>query len=187
MDDRRIIELFKMRDEEAIASVSEKYGAYLFTVARNILRDDEDAKECVNDALRAAWDAIPPAEPEYLRAFLGKIARNIALRRYEAITAQKRGGGVTDAALDELSECIPGGEDPADESVRNEMIRDMEKCLKTVPERDRTAFLLRYWFAYTTAEIAVRIGTSENYVRTVLSRTRKKIRKYLERRNAIEE
>ena len=186
MDDRRIIELFNLRDEEAISSVSAKYGAYLFTVARNILRDDEDAKECVNDALRAAWNAIPPAEPGYLRAFLGKIARNIALKRYETLTAQKRGGGVTDAALDELSECIPGGEDPADETVRSEMIREIEKCLKTVPERDKTAFLLRYWFAFTTAEIAERIGASENYVRTVLSRTRKKIRKYLERRNAIE-
>ena len=37
MDDSRIIELFMNRDEQAIQEVSDKYGAYIYKIAGNIL------------------------------------------------------------------------------------------------------------------------------------------------------
>ena len=60
MDDAKIVELYWKRDEQAILATSKKYEAYCLSIARNILGDEEDAKECVNDALLGAWNSIPP-------------------------------------------------------------------------------------------------------------------------------
>ncbi|HCO50448.1 MAG TPA: RNA polymerase subunit sigma-70, partial [Oscillibacter sp.] len=48
MDDAAIVALFWARDERAIPATAEKYGSYCTAVARNILRDQRDAEECVS-------------------------------------------------------------------------------------------------------------------------------------------
>lgn len=60
MDDSGIIELFFKRSEQAIAELSRKYGAMLKRLAKNILRDKQDAEDCVNDTYFDVWNAIPP-------------------------------------------------------------------------------------------------------------------------------
>ena len=94
MDDRTIIQLFQSRDEAAISAVREKYGAYCGSVALGITGDEQDAEECVSDALYRLWDSIPPAEPKSLRAFAGRITRNISINRLRDASRQKRGGGL---------------------------------------------------------------------------------------------
>ncbi len=109
MDDKEIIKLYFGRHEEAISETEKKYGRYCHYIARNILGNDEDSEECVNDTYLRAWESIPPACPENLAAYLGKITRNLAIGRYREKYSKKRGGGETAIALDELSECIADG------------------------------------------------------------------------------
>ena len=99
MEDSRIIELCEKRDTEAISAMNDKYGDYCFTVANNILGNREDAEECVNDTWLRTWNAIPPHRPVWLKSFLAKITRNLALDRYTAKNAEKRGGGETELAV----------------------------------------------------------------------------------------
>ena len=89
MEDAGIIELFWERSERAIAELSEKYGAFCFAVAMNVLSDAEDAEECVNDTWLRAWNAIPPERPRHLRAWLGKITLSLALNRWQKIMLPK--------------------------------------------------------------------------------------------------
>ena len=80
MEDERIVELFLLRDEMAIARTSEKYGGRLQALAQHIVGDRMVAAECENDTYLAAWNAIPPHEPRsYLYAFLARITRHFAL------------------------------------------------------------------------------------------------------------
>ena len=79
--DEDILTLYNRRDEQAIAATQSKYGSYCRAVADRILRVREDAEECVNDTYLHAWNAIPPARPGSLRAFLGAIVRNLAINR----------------------------------------------------------------------------------------------------------
>lgn len=107
MEDREIIDLFRQRPEEALSACSRLYGRYCRKIAENILHSPEDAHECVNETWLKAWNAIPPARPARLKAYLGRICRNIALDRYAAAHTQKRGGGAVEIALEELAEpCI---------------------------------------------------------------------------------
>ena len=81
MEDREIIAMFSARDEQAIKLTHEKYGPLCMTIAGNMLGNREDAEECVNDALMHLWNAIPPAVPQSLGAFLVTAVRNAARDR----------------------------------------------------------------------------------------------------------
>ena len=60
MDDLTIIELYFARNEKAIEETDKKYGKLCFSVANNILFNDEDSEECVNDTYLSVWNKIPP-------------------------------------------------------------------------------------------------------------------------------
>ena len=81
MEDDRIIELYWQRNEAAIAETQNKYGHYCYSIANNILRNNEEAEDCVNDTYMGAWNAIPPHCPAILSTFLGKITRQLSLKK----------------------------------------------------------------------------------------------------------
>lgn len=178
--DRRTVELFLCRDEKAIELSREKYGRLCMSVARNILGDERDAEECFNEALFAAWNNIPPARPDNLGAYLVKLTRNIALKRARYNGAEKRGGGNVDAVLDELAECIPG--DNVEDPIESKRITDViNSFLASLPVFERRIFLRRYWHADSIAVIARDVGCSEGKIKMTLARTRKKLRRRLEK------
>lgn len=180
MDDAAIIDLYWTRDEQALAETEQKYGAYCRTIARNILYSPEDTEECVSDTWLGAWNSMPPKRPSILSAFLGRITRNLALDRWKAAHADKRGGGTLPLALDELDECIAakGGVEAAMDE--KELSRAIDAFLRTLPERECNLFLRRYWFLDSVREIARRYRLNENNVKSILFRTREKLRKYLQ-------
>ncbi len=181
MEDSLIIELYWQRNEDAIKETDIKYGAYCFAVAHNVLRDSEEAEECVNDTWLHAWNAMPPKRPSVLRAFLAKITRNLSFNRYNTYTAQKRGGGETAAVLEELAECLASETDVESEYMAKELGECVRNFVNTLPERDGNVFVRRYFFVDTVGEIAKRYGITENNVAVILSRTRAKLKKTLER------
>ena len=109
MEDEKIIEMFFNRDSSALRETEQKYNRYMYSVTHRILGNHEDAEECVNDALLSAWNSIPPQRPVVLRSFLARLARNHAINRRKASTADKRGGGEAALAIEELEECSPRG------------------------------------------------------------------------------
>lgn len=70
MDDIKIIDLFFARSELAIEALDGKYGAICHNLSRSILKDQQDAEECVNDAYLGVWNAIPPHRPNRSFAIL---------------------------------------------------------------------------------------------------------------------
>jgi RNA polymerase sigma-70 factor (ECF subfamily) len=178
MEDEKIVALFFARDEAAIAKTQEKYDAYCRAIAQRIVLSREDAEECVNDTWRRAWDTIPPNKPTVLSSYLGLLTRRIALNRARDNHAQKRGGGQLPLILDELAECIP---DTEGERAQNEVLRDaLDHFLASLPQRTRMIFMRRYWYTDTPQSIAKEYGMRESSVYTILSRTRKQLKRFLE-------
>ena len=176
-----IIELYWARDEEAIRRTAETYGGYCYTVAYNVLGNAEDAEECVSDAYLAVWNAIPPARPASLKQFLTRILRNLALNRYKEQHRDKRGGGQVPLALEELSEVVSDTEDIPADYARQELLGTITRFLQGCSPRDRGIFLDRYVRLEPTAVLAHRYGVKEAQVLLILSRTRKRLRAYLEK------
>jgi RNA polymerase sigma-70 factor (ECF subfamily) len=105
MTDDQIVQLFLERSESAVVQTKTKYGKYCFSVAMNILNNNEDSEECVNDTYLKAWNCIPPHKPSILSVFLGKITRRLALDMYRRKNSEKRGGRVIEVS-EELADCI---------------------------------------------------------------------------------
>lgn len=186
MEDSAIIELYFERNENAISETDHKYGDYCCAIARNILSSRQDSEECVNDTWLRTWNTIPPQRPRVLRQFLAKITRNLSIDRYRAETAQKRGGGQTELALEELQECICVNGDPAGLMEMEVLKTAIGAFLKQLPDRERSIFLRRYFYVEDFAEIGQRYGLKDTNVRLILSRTRKKLAHHLQKEGLLE-
>ena len=181
MDDLDIIELYFLRREDAIFHTAEKYGNYCFSIAHRILLSREDAQEAVNDTYLGAWNAIPPHRPNSLAAFLGKITRRLSINRYLSATAAKRGGGEMDLALEELSGCVPSPETVESHMEEKALTALLSRFLRSLPDTERKVFLLRYWHLEIIRQIAEDFGFSESKVKSLLHRTRNKLRAELKK------
>lgn len=179
MEDEKIIELLWQRSERAIENIDQKYGRFCFSISHRILNNTQDAEECVSDTYLAAWDQIPPTSPKSLSAFLGRITRNLSVSRWRSLSAQRRGGGEIDVALDELEECIAGPFDLEQEIARKELESAIQVFCKTLPTQDRIVFLKRYYFLSTIPEIAKEMGFSQPKVKSILHRCREKLKAQL--------
>ena len=177
MDDKSIVDLYFSRNEEAIIQTNRKYGPYCYSIAYNILANKEDAEESVSDTYMAAWKSIPPRRPAVLSTFLGKLTRHISIDRWRERSAAKRGGGEVPLALEELEDCISCMQDVEMEYERKEIITAYIKFLDALPVTERRVFLCRYWYVESIDAIAEKIGFSQSKVKTMLHRTRVKLRK----------
>ena len=187
MEDERIVELYWARSEEAIFATAEKYGAYCGSIVKNILHVAEDAEECLNDTWLAAWNAIPPHRPSVLKAFLAKLARRTALKRYRDTHRVKRGGGEIALALEELNECIPSGERVEEALLAAELAEAIRRFVRDLSEEERKVFLCRYWYLDPIKDICRDFDFSASKVKSMLHRTRRKLGEFLRKEGFYEQ
>jgi RNA polymerase sigma-70 factor (ECF subfamily) len=87
--------------------------------------------------------------------------------------------------LDELSQCVSQEGDPEEFAEGKQLERDISAFLKTEPVLRRNIFLRRYFYLEDLPQIAQRYDLKEANVRMMLSRTRQKLRKYLQQEGYI--
>lgn len=179
MEDRQIIELYFERDEQAIRETDGKYGRLCRSIALKLLESREDCEECINDTYWNVWNRVPPTRPENFRAFLCKITRNLSLKRFDYNRAAKRNQDLC-TSFSELEAVLPDERIRADEG-EEEIGKAISDFLRTEPEKSRVVFLRRYWFFDSVSEIAKRYSFSESKVKSMLFRTRNRLREYLEK------
>lgn len=180
MEDLQIIELYWNRDESAIAESQCKYGAFCERIARNILGDPRDSEECVADTWHRSWESMPPARPEFLRAFFGRIVRNISISRYRRDHAQKRMIPM-EQLLGELEECIPAAEGIEGELALTQLTDAINRWLRSCGKRDRALFLRRYWNGESLKSLAEESGMSANALAQRMHRLRTGLKTALEK------
>lgn len=185
MEDCRIVDLYWQRSGEAIAETHAKYGPYCYTIALRLLANAQDAEECVNDTWLGAWNAMPVHRPCHLAPFLGKITRSLAFSRYRSGHAERRGGGELPLVLEELGDCLPSAPSAAQAVEDAELEAAVGRFLRTLPERECSVFLRRYWYAEPLAEIAERYRLNLNTVKASLFRSRKKLKAHLEKEGLL--
>ena len=181
MEDCQIVELFWKRDEKAVKETASKYGNYCYSIAYRILSNHEDSEESVNDTYIDAWNSIPPHRPLLLSAFLGKITRRIAIDRWRINRAEKRGGGEPSLVLDELEECVTGENDIETELNREQLAQTVNAFMKTLSAAEQQVFVCRYFYMDPLESICKKFGFSESKVKSMLFRTREKLRVYLQK------
>lgn len=178
MEDYQIVDLYWARSEHAIRETDEKYGRLLQSISYSLLSSREDAEECVNDTYMEAWQRMPEDRPIYLGAYLSKIIRCLSVDRFRATHRQKRGG--MGQILEELTECIPGGESPQEAYENRELARVINGFLEELDEEKRRMFVRRYFYSDSVEAIANRMKVSVSKVKTTLFRLRGELKRRLE-------
>ena len=181
MEDNMILDLYWSRSESAISETAMKYGRYCAKIAMNILQNREDTDECVNDTYLKAWNSIPTLRPTIFSSFLGKITRNLSLNKYKALRTKKRGGYEVALLLDELDDCISPGDGLDFECETSVLAKAIDDFLSSIDDENLIVFTRRYWYVDSIASIAKRFQMSESKVKSMLYRTRNKLRVYLEK------
>ncbi len=181
LSDEAIVELYLARNEAAISETDRKYGAYLYTVAHSILRDAGDAEECRNDAYLSTWQAIPPAHPVSLGAFVTRILRRIAVDRYRERTAEKRTppGGLL--SVEEYADILPDSAHMEDELSAAELGRTINAYVRGLPKRRRYIFVGRYYTLASVESIAADLGVSPSAVYKELAKIKHGLREHLKK------
>jgi RNA polymerase sigma factor (sigma-70 family) len=106
-------------------------------------------------------------EPEYESAWLYKIAHNVCLSRRLAAARRSRVEAPRD--LQEIQDSLPAPQRGGDELIR------LDDALAGMPERLRTALLLREWQGLSYQEIADRLEISHSAVETLIFRARRRL------------
>ena len=179
MEDERIIDLYWAREEKAIRHTEQKYGAYCRKIAWNILADREDCEECLNDTYFAVWNAIPEQRPGRFSVFVSRITRNLALKKWEYLSAAKRNPAAV-ISLEELGDCVSGTDSVEDEAENRRIERIIDAFLWKQSREKRDVFIRRYWYFDSIGAICEATGFSESKVKSMLLATRRKLRDYLE-------
>ena len=171
MTESTIMKQLLARDPAAVAALQTQYSRYCAAIARGLLSDEADVEEVVADVWMQVWSSIPPNEPEHLRLYVGRIARNLALNRLEYHSAGKRA-----APLQELAAVTP------DRNLEQQALKDaLEHFLRQQKAEHRQMFLRRYWYGDSIEELSARFGCSKAKTTSILFRLRRKLRETLEK------
>ncbi len=175
MEDTIMTELLYNRDEKGLTELKIKYSRLLMKIACGILKSPEDAEECVNDALYAVWNRIPPDKPEKLLPYVCRITRRKAIDRLRYNSAAVRNAEL----LSELDECLPSGYSVENAAERSELAQALNAWVKALPDKQQRLFVYRYFSMYTVKEAAKGAGMSVTAATTALSRMRASLKNYL--------
>lgn len=176
LSDEKIIALYWSRDEKAIEETDFKYKHYLFSIAYNIVHGRLDCEECLNDSYLAAWNAIPPAKPNVLKAFLTTIVRRIAINRYHS---KQRQSEMT-VSLSELEDFLSGDGCVDSQLDAKDLGRVISDFVRSLSQRRRFIFMSRYYIAEPIDTIARDLNLSRSMVNKELAAIRKALKEKLE-------
>lgn len=178
MEDAKILDLYFARDEDAIRETDTPTANGCTHWQRISCKTGRIAEESVNDTYAEVWKSIPPRRPKYFFAFLASICRHLSLNRVDWKQAAKRRAQVV-PLTEEMENCIPDTVHERQMEAK-ELGKLLDLFLEGLPKDSRLIFLRRYWYVDSVPEIAARYGMTESKVKMQLSRTKEKLRLFLE-------
>lgn len=185
-DEAALLTSLRAGDERAFERLVVEQGGRLLAVARRLLRNDEDARDCLQECFVQAFRALPRFEGQAkLSTWLHRIVVNAALMKLRGRRARPEGS--IESLLPSFHEdghstvafrdWTPG----ADELLEREEVRALVRAaIDQLPESHRTVLVLRDLEELDTAEAAAALGISPNAVKIRLHRARQALRQQLD-------
>ena len=137
--DEQIIERLRAGDTEGVTLLQMQYGPMVRYIVRGILRDAQDAEECVSDVWLRVWQKCASFDPEKgtLAAWVTAVARNAAVDRLRRRRAP-------DEAFDEQDGASPS---PDDEVLRRERTRQLQRTVDALGAAEQQLFCRKYYLS----------------------------------------
>jgi RNA polymerase sigma-70 factor (ECF subfamily) len=173
-----LVDSLRRGDDAAFETIVRRYGGRLLAVARRLMRNEEDARDVLQDAFLHASRALADFRADAkLSTWLHRIVVNTALMRLRA--ASRRPEGFLDDLLPQFDTMGHHAEpvvalagDPCDAVGRAELRARVRAAVARLPEAYRAIIVLRDFEDLSTAEAARALGISSNAAKIRLHRAR---------------
>ncbi|MCB9377338.1 MAG: sigma-70 family RNA polymerase sigma factor [Holophagales bacterium] len=183
--ERAFVAALRAGDEGAYRRLVSDQGPRMLAVARRYLRDEEEARDCLQEAFFQAFRSLGRFEGQSrLSTWLHRVVVNCALMRLRRRRARPEESiePLLPTFLEDGHAALPATEwrASAEELVASREVRDIvHRAIESLPETYRTVLLLRDIDELDTAETAAALGVTANAVKIRLHRARQALRELL--------
>ncbi len=178
--DKDIIIRCQNGDQKAFAEVISKFKLSLFTYLQRLSGDYNEAEDLFQDTLIRVWSYLPRYKHQNkFASWLFSIAHNVTID-----SERKKKVRELVYYTDELPEHITT-ENPDSLLIANEVEREVENVLKSLPKKQRQVFLLRQHSGMSFKEIAEVMQQPLNSVLSHMHYAASKLKKVLKEKNVF--
>lgn len=172
-----LISSLKNSEVSAIETIIEDFSGYVCTVIRNFSRGRlgyEDIEELAADVFIRLWQNRKRLEAGCgLKPYISAIARNLVKNRFRSLPPTVEDIDDTDDISDfDLAQSVE----------ISQMLHCLNEGLSKVTKKQKEIFLRFYFYGEKTSEIGKKLNMKDSTVRCELTRTREKLKKYLNER-----
>jgi len=169
--DAQLLDQVRRGDEQAMATLYDRYSRIVYSVALRVLRDPASAEDILQDVFLGFWrrpEAFVSARGS-LGGWLAVVARNRAIDSLRRKRPSEQ--------IEEVYLASPF--DLADEAQRNTMMQRVRAIILHLPLEQRKTLEMAYFDGLTHSEIAEitgdPLGTVKTRIRTALLSLRKEL------------
>lgn len=175
LTDANLLNAIARQDEQALASLYDRYRLILFGLLMRILRSREEAEDVLQEVFLQVWRRASDFDPQRGRPFtwLVTLARSRAIDRLRQLGSRER---VASSVIEFAGEGIV---DAAENTFRSEQRQLVAAALTELSEEQRRALTLAYFEGLTQAEIAERLRSPLGTVKTRMRSGMIKLRELL--------
>lgn len=188
-DEQAVLMGLRRGDDDAYAAVLRRYGPRMLATARRLLRNEEEARDAVQEAMLSAFKAASRfAGDSLIGTWLHRIVVNAALMR---LRARRR---KPEVAIDDLLPSFHAdghrvlqaqGDPYPDQALeQSQLLALLRACVPDLPEVYREVYVLRDIEELSSEEVALAMGLTPNAVKIRLHRARQALITLVQRRYA---
>ena len=180
-DEQELVARAQNGDTEAFNPLVSKYQQKIYNLIYRKVRDRETAKDLCQEVFLKAWQALPNFKGDSVfYSWLYQIAVNRSIdflrkrNRRHVIGFEELPQNADDTL--QMTEVQPS---PCALLEKKELEHIIRQAIHQLPLTQRNAFYLRHGEGLQIKEIALRLGKSENTVKTYLYHARRKLQRLL--------
>jgi len=175
--DSELVRRFKLGDESAFSSIVLKYKDRLFRTALGMLGDENEAMDASQDAFVKVYFSLKKFRGESsLYTWMYRILYNLCITK---LRRKKIVSFLSFEERNETREFVSRAPGPLEDYDRKEIESAVLRALESLPQRQRTVFVMRQMDGLKHEEIADILGVTEGAVKASYFQALKKLQKLL--------
>ena len=185
-EEQTLLAALRGGDDRAYERLVNEHGGRMLAVARRMLRNDEEARDALQEAFLLAFRGLPRfAGQSRLGTWLHRIVVNASLMKLRSRRAHPEESiePLLPTFLDDGHSAVSYGDWPESADLlleRSEIRERVRSSIDRLPDTYRTVLLLRDIEELDTPEVAEALGISPNAVKIRLHRARQALRELLD-------